>query len=54
MSGALLVYVILERLLELVIARRNTAKLMARGAVEVGAAHYPHILSYETNQKRSL
>ena len=45
MSIALLVYVILERLLELVIARRNTAKLMARGAVEVGAAHYPVMIA---------
>ncbi len=41
MATALLVYVIVERLLELVIARRNTARLMARGAVEAGAAHYP-------------
>ena len=30
-----------QRLLELVIARRNTARLLADGAREVGAAHYP-------------
>lgn len=30
-----------ERGLELVVARRNTARLRARGAVEVGAGHYP-------------
>lgn len=45
MSVALLTYVIAERLLELVIARRNTARLMARGAVEVGASHYPVMLA---------
>jgi len=33
--------VILQRLVELVVANRNTARLMARGAREVGAAHYP-------------
>ncbi len=33
--------VIIQRLVELAVARRNTARLMARGAREVGAAHYP-------------
>ncbi|HEY7852744.1 MAG TPA: isoprenylcysteine carboxylmethyltransferase family protein, partial [Caulobacteraceae bacterium] len=33
-----------QRLSELVIARRNTRRLMARGAVEVGASHYPLIV----------
>ena len=33
--------VVLQRLGELVVANRNTARLMARGAREVGAAHYP-------------
>jgi methyltransferase len=37
----LLAYVTLQRLVELVIAQRNTRKLLARGAYEVGAAHYP-------------
>jgi methyltransferase len=45
MSLALLAYVIAERLLELVIARRNTARLLARGAVEVGADHYPLMIA---------
>jgi methyltransferase len=45
MSFALLAYVIAERLLELVVARRNTARLMARGAVEVGAGHYPVMIA---------
>ena len=33
--------VVIQRLGELVVARRNTARLLARGAREVGAAHYP-------------
>jgi methyltransferase len=37
----LLVYVTLQRLVELVIAQRNTRALVARGAYEAGAAHYP-------------
>ena len=30
-----------QRLVELAIARRNTARLLAAGGVEAGAAHYP-------------
>jgi len=41
----LLVYVTLQRLVELVIARRNTRKLLARRAYEVGAAHYPAMIA---------
>jgi len=37
---ALLVFVTLQRLLELVHARRNTRRLIAEGAVEIGADHY--------------
>lgn len=36
-----LTFIILQRLSELAIARRNTARLLAKGAYEVGAAHYP-------------
>lgn len=36
-----LAFIIVQRLSELVIAKRNTARLMARGAYEVGAGHYP-------------
>lgn len=40
-SGTLLLaYVTLQRLVELIIARRNTRALLARGAYEVGAGHY--------------
>jgi methyltransferase len=41
MSIALLIAVTLQRLAELVIARRNTRRLLAEGAVETGAGHYP-------------
>ena len=34
-------FIVVQRLSELVIAKRNTARLLARGAYEVGAAHYP-------------
>ncbi len=43
MSAALvlLIFVTLQRGAELLIARRNTQALMAKGAVEAGAGHYP-------------
>lgn len=34
-------FIVIQRLSELAIAKRNTAKLLAKGAYEVGAAHYP-------------
>jgi len=40
-AGIILALVTLQRLGELVLARHNTAKLRARGAIEVGAGHYP-------------
>ena len=45
-EGAWLVaFVVAQRLAELVLARRNTARLKAQGAVEFGAAHYPLIVA---------
>src|ERR1700735_3479109 len=41
----LLVYVTLQRLVELVIAQRNTRKLLAAGAYEAGAGHYPVMIA---------
>lgn len=41
---AVVLLVALQRLAELVLARRNTARLLARGAREAGAAHYPLIV----------
>ena len=34
-------FVVVQRLGELVLARRNMARLLARGGVEAGAGHYP-------------
>ncbi len=34
-------FIIVQRLSELVIAKRNTARLLSKGAYEVGASHYP-------------
>jgi methyltransferase len=42
----ILALVTLQRLGELVLARRNTAKLLAAGGYEVGAAHYPIIVVF--------
>ena len=44
LSVTVLALVTLQRGFELVLARRNTAKLLAQGAVEIGAAHYPLIV----------
>ncbi|MBG1232276.1 isoprenylcysteine carboxyl methyltransferase family protein [Aestuariivirga litoralis] len=45
-SIIILSLVAVQRLLELVLARRNTAKLLASGAHEVGATHYPLIVGF--------
>ncbi len=44
-AALLLAVVVLQRLVELVVSRRNTARLLARGGHEVGAAHYPVIVA---------
>ena len=41
----ILAYVTLERLAELWLARRNTQRLLAQGAREHGAGHYPLIFA---------
>jgi methyltransferase len=45
----LLAAVTLERLVELWLARRNTAALLAKGAYEVAAGHYPLIVMLHTS-----
>ena len=42
----ILIWVALQRLAELVLARRNTRNLLALGAREVGARHYPVIVAF--------
>jgi methyltransferase len=44
----ILALVTLQRLGELVLARRNTTKLLATGGYEIGAAHYPIIVAFHT------
>jgi methyltransferase len=44
----LLAFVTAERLAELWYARRNTSALLAQGAVEFGARHYPLIVALHT------
>ena len=43
---AILAFVTLQRLGELILAKRNTAKLLAAGGYEIGAAHYPLIVAF--------
>lgn len=40
-----LAFIIIQRLSELVIAKRNTARLLVKGAYEVGAEHYPLLVA---------
>jgi methyltransferase len=44
LSVGILVFVTLQRLGELILAARNTRRLLARGGVEHGQAHYPIIV----------
>jgi methyltransferase len=41
----LLAFIVVQRLSELALARRNTRDLLAQGAREVGAGHYPLIVA---------
>jgi methyltransferase len=45
MSLAVLALVTLQRLAELALARRNTRRLLAQGAVEVAPGHYPAVVA---------
>jgi methyltransferase len=47
-AAAFIGFIILQRLSELAIARRNTKLLLARGAREHGARHYPLIVGLHT------
>ncbi len=44
----ILALVTLQRLGELALAKRNTAKLLASGGYEIGAAHYPIIVAFHS------
>jgi methyltransferase len=45
LASVILVLVTVQRLGELALSRYNTRELLARGAIEVGAGHYPLIVS---------
>ena len=45
LATIILALVTLQRLGELVLARRNTRALLARGGIEIGARHYPLIVA---------
>jgi methyltransferase len=47
-AAIVLTLVTLQRLGELVLARANTAKLLARGAREIAAGHYPMLVAMHT------
>lgn len=51
---AILFFVLLQRLSELVIARGNTARLIAAGAYEVAPGHYPLIVAVHAGWLASL
>jgi methyltransferase len=44
LASVILAFVTVQRLGELALSRHNTSKLLARGAIEVGAGHYPLIV----------
>jgi len=48
LAFAVLAFVTLQRLGELIIARRNTARLLSQGAVEVAPGHYPLLVGLHT------
>jgi methyltransferase len=43
--AAIVALVVVQRVVELIYAERNTRALLARGAVEVGRSHYPFIVA---------
>jgi methyltransferase len=47
-ASLILALVTLQRLGELLLARRNTRRLLACGAIEVGAGHYPLMIVMHT------
>lgn len=46
--AGLIALIVVERLVEMVVSRRNEKRLLARGAVEVGASHFPAMVVLHT------
>jgi len=53
-AEVILALVTLQRAGELVVARRNTQRLIARGAVEIAAGHYPLVVAVHAGWLISL
>jgi len=53
-ASIILGLVTLQRMGELVLARRNTKRLLDRGAAEVGAGHYPWLIAIHASWLLSL
>jgi len=45
-GGLLAIFIVIQRVAELVIARRNTARLQSEGGAEFGRTHYPLIVLF--------
>ena len=54
LAMAILLFVTAQRLLELILAQRNTSRLLAHGASEAGAAHYPVMVALHAAWLASL
>jgi methyltransferase len=54
LASIILALVTLQRLGELVLSRHNTKALLARGAIEIGADHYPLVVSVHATWLISL
>ena len=53
-SFMLLLFITLQRAIELAIAARNTRALLARGAYEAGADHYPYMIALHASWLTTL
>jgi methyltransferase len=53
-GGWLVVFIAVERLVELIISRRNTVRLRAAGATEFGRAHYPFMIAFHATWLAAL
>ena len=53
-ATVILALVTLQRLGELALSRHNTSRLLARGAIEVGAGHYPLVVTLHASSLLAL
>jgi len=53
-ASIILALVTLQRLGELVLSRRNTSRLLAKGAIEIGPGHYPLMVALHASWLAAL